>query len=116
MAVVLYARVPGMTLERYDRMMLELDLDRSPPIGAILHIASEMLDSVNVCEVWQTEKAAESFVEQRLRDAVARQGVEEPLWYRLEPLHNMFAPDINMIERIGALALPFGVSGRSLAS
>jgi len=108
MAFVLYTRVPGLDLARYDQMMLELELDVSPPAGAILHIASESAGSVNVCEVWQTREAAESFVERRLREAVASQGVHEPLSYRIEPLHNLFAPDIDMIGRIGAVSLPLG--------
>ena len=61
---------------------------------------------INVCEVWQTREAAESFVERRLRDAVSAQGVTEPLSYRIEPLHNLFAPDMDMIGRIGSSSLP----------
>ena len=106
MAFVLFTRVPELDLARYDRMMLELDLDANPPAGAILHIASEAASSVNVCEVWQTREAAESFVERRLRDAVSALGVTEPLSYRLEPLHNLFAPDMDMIGRIGNSSLP----------
>ena len=41
MAFVLFTRVPELDLARYDRMMVELDLDANPPAGAILHIASE---------------------------------------------------------------------------
>ena len=71
MAFVLFTRVPELDLARYDRMMLELELDGNPPAGSILHIASEGVGGVNVCEVWQTREAAESFVERRLRDAVS---------------------------------------------
>ena len=53
-------------------------------------------------------EAAESFVERRLRDAVSAQGVKEPLSYRIEPLHNLFAPDMDMIGRIGSSSLPVG--------
>ena len=117
MAFVLYTRVPGLDLARYDRMMLELELDGNPPAGAILHIASEWAGSVNVCEVWQTREAAESFVERRLREAVASQGVQEPLSYRIEPLHNLFAPDMDMIVRIGGSSLPLSpVQSRARAS
>ena len=76
MAVVLFTRVPELDLARYDRMMAELELDANPPAGAILHIASEGAGSVNVCEVWQTREAAESFVERRLREAVVGSGRE----------------------------------------
>ena len=108
MAYALFTRVPELDLARYDRMMSELDLDVSPPAGAILHIASEGTGGINVCELWQTREAAESFVERRLRDAVSAQGVKEPLSYRIEPLHNLFAPDMDMIGRIGNSSLPVG--------
>ena len=108
MAYALFTRVPELDLARYDRMMFELDLDVNPPAGAILHIASEGTGGINVCEIWQTREAAESFVERRLRDAVSAQGVKEPLSYRIEPLHNLFAPDMDMIGRIGNSSLPVG--------
>jgi hypothetical protein len=113
MAVVLFTRVPELDLARYDRMMFELDLDANPPAGSILHIASEGVGAVNVCELWQTREAAESFVEHRLSPAIAAQGVKEPLSYRIEPLHNAFAPDLDMIGRIGMSSLP-AVMARSL--
>ena len=39
---------------------------------------------------------------------VSALGVKEPLSYRLEPLHNLFAPDMDMIGRIGSSSLPVG--------
>jgi len=116
MAVVLFTRVPELTPERYDRLMLELRLDGNPPAGLLLHITSESAGSVNVCEVWQTEQAAESFVERRLREALRQQGVRETLSYRLEPLRNLFAPDVDMIGRIGSTSLPGSVARSSFAS
>jgi hypothetical protein len=116
MAVVLYTRVPELDLARYDRMMAGLELDGNPPAGAILHIASEGVGAVNVCEVWQTREAAESFVERRLREAIAAQGVKEQLSYRVEPLHNLFAPDMDIVGRIGMSSLPPNVSRTARAS
>ena len=106
MAVVLYTRVPELDLAGYDRMMVGLGLDASPPAGAILHLASEAVGSVNVCEIWQTREAAESFIQRQLLVALQDQGVREPLSYRIEPLHNLFAPDLDMIDRIGSVSLP----------
>ena len=116
MAVVLYTRVPELDLEAYDRVMVGLELDASPAAGAILHVASEGVGSVNVCEVWQTREAAESFIERQLKGALEAQGVQEPLSYRIEPLHNLFAPDLEMISRIGASSVAAQPHHRSLAS
>ena len=45
MAVTLFMRIPELTLDRYDRMMVELELDANPPAGLILHVASEAVGS-----------------------------------------------------------------------
>lgn len=116
MAVALFMRVPELSIERYDRLMVGLELDASPPIGSIVHIASEAAGAVNVCEVWQTAEAAQSFVENRLRDALKDIGVSERLSYRIEPLHNLFVADMEMVERIGAVSLPAGAARHALAS
>ncbi len=116
MAVALFMRIPELSIDRYDRMMVGLELDANPPAGVILHIATEAVGSVNVCEIWQTPQAAESFVEHRLQDALRSQGVKDPLSYRIEPLHNLFAPDLDMIDRIGSVSLPAGLAHTALAS
>jgi len=116
MAVVLFARVPELTLDRYNRMMVEFGLDANPPAGMVLHVATEAVGAVNVVEVWQTEQAAEGFVEARLKPALQAQRVKDPLSYRLEPLYNLYAADVDMIERIGATSLPRGLTRTSLAS
>ena len=116
MAVALFMRIPELTLDRYDRMMVALELDANPPPGAIIHIATEAVGCINVCEIWQTPEAAESFVEHRLRDALTSHGVKDPLSYRIEPLHNLFAPNLDMIDRIGSVSLPAGLARSLLAS
>jgi hypothetical protein len=115
MAVTLFMRIPELTPERYDRMMLELGLDPNPPAGMILHVASEAVGAINVHEVWQTPQAAESFVAGRLAAALGSVGVTEQLSYRIEPLRNLFAAEMDAVERIGATSLPPGVRG-TLAS
>jgi hypothetical protein len=113
MAVTLFARVPALTVERYDGLMAGLELDANPPPGLILHVATESVGSINILEAWQTEQAARSFAENRLRDALLTNGVKEPLAYRIDPMHNLFAPDMDMIGRIGGVSVPVGSSGRS---
>ena len=116
MAVTLFMRVPELTLGKYDNMMLSLGLDANPPAGLILHAASEAVGAVNVMEVWQTPQAAEGFVQGRLREALAAEKVKDPLSYRIEPLHNLYACNVDMIERIGATSLPATIARSALAS
>ncbi len=56
MAVTLFMRVPELSLERYDTMMVSLGLDANPPAGLVLHVATEAVGAVNVVEIWQTPR------------------------------------------------------------
>ena len=114
MAVTVFMRYPDLSLEQYGRIMADMGLDANPPGGAILHIAAEGVGGINVCEVWQTAGAAEGYIEQRLRP-VLEPHLRDPLSYRIEPLHNLFAPDIYAIERIGAVSLPAHLPGAAIA-
>jgi hypothetical protein len=97
----------------YDRLIASLELDVSPPIGEILHVAAETEDGLEVCEVWQTREAAEGFLHGVLEPALYRLGMNQPVEYAIFPLHNLFAPDLDTVERIGAVSLP-GVSAGSI--
>jgi hypothetical protein len=116
MAVILFMRVPELTSKRYGDVVAALELDANPPAGMILHVASEAVGAVNIFEVWQTPEAAESYVERRLRPALASNGVKEPLSYRLEPMRNLFSPEMDVIERLGSTALPGPFVARERAS
>jgi len=116
MAVILFMRVPELTPERYGSVVAHLELDANPPAGMILHVASEAVGAVNVFEVWQTPEAAESYIERRLRPALSSSGVEATLSYRLEPMRNLFAPEMDVIGRLGSTALPGGTTLRTRAS
>lgn len=116
MAVTLFMRIPELTIRKYDNMMVSFGLDANPPAGLILHVVSEAVGAVNVVEIWQTAQAAEGFVQGRLRNALDAQKVKDPVSYRIEPLHNLYACNVDMIERIGATSLPAAIARSALAS
>ena len=97
MAVVLFMRVPELDSVGYDGMMVSLELDADPPDGLLLHVASEAVGAVNIVEVWLTPEAAQSFVESRLEPALRSHDVSDPLSYRLEPLHNTWPANLEVI-------------------
>ena len=109
MAVTLVMRIPELDHERYNWMLSSLGLDANPPAGLVLHVATESVGAMNVVEIGQTAQAAEWFVESLLEPALVAQKVRDPLSYRIEPLHNLWAADFDMIERIGATSLPAGI-------
>ena len=105
MAVALFLRFPELTSAEYDRLVLGLELDADPPAGQLLHLATADDDGVDCLDLWRTPEAALAFLEQRLRPALLREGAEPPE-ARLVPLHNVFAPEMDAIERMGAVSLP----------
>jgi hypothetical protein len=114
MAVAMFATLFGATPAQYDRLIASLDLDASPAIGQVLHVAAERPDGIELCELWQTREAAEGFVNDWLWPKLAELGIGAEVEFSVLPLHNLFAPDIDTIERIGAVSLPAASAGTIL--
>ena len=108
MAVAMFLTLP-LAASKYDRLLHALEWDASPPFGEIVHLAAETPDGIEVCEVWHTREAAEGFVREVLVPLLAQHGVCEAIDYAIFPLHNLYAPDLDTIERIGTVSLP-GIS------
>lgn len=110
MAVAMFMHWPGVTPHQYDAVMARLGLDIQPAAGAVLHLASLTDDGLEVCDVWQTERAFQGFLAQRLLPAADEIGIDGQPEIRLEQLHNLFAADPHVIDRIGALSMPAAVA------
>ena len=106
MAVAMFMHWPGITSDQYDSVMARLDLDANRPVGGILHLAAVTDEGLEVCEVWQTEQAVKGFLEQRMLPVVRELGIAAEPEVKLVPLHNLYAADPDMIDRIGAVSLP----------
>jgi hypothetical protein len=110
MAVAMLMHWPGVTSDQYDAVMARLGLDANPPAGAVLHVAAVTDEGVEVCDVWQTEQAFNGYLQQRLLPAVSELGIGGEPEIRIVPLHNLYAADPDMIDRIGAVSLPAAVA------
>ena len=106
MAFAMLTDYPGASIEQFDTAVAACNLDGDPPIGQILHAVVETPDGVESWDVWQTEETARAFVERRLGPALREAGVSAAPETRLFPLHNLFAPDMDTVGRIGAFSLP----------
>ena len=104
MAVAMFVRLP-IAPRAYDRLVATMELDANPPAGEILHFAAETADGLDVCEIWQTREAAESFLYGVLEPALHQLGIDQPVECAICPLRNLFVPDLDTIERIGAVSL-----------
>jgi hypothetical protein len=110
MAVAVLMHWPGFTSDQYDAVMARLGLDANPPAGGVLHVAVTTDDGLEVCDVWQTEQAFSSYLEHRLLPVVSELGIGGEPDLRVVPLHNLYAADPDMVDRIGAVSLPAAVA------
>ena len=110
MAVAMFMRWPGVTSDQYDAIMARLGLDANPPAGGILHVAAVTDEGVEVCDVWQTEQAFRGFFENRFRPVANELEFPGEPVIELVPLHNLYAADPEMIDRIGMMSVPAAVA------
>ena len=110
MAVAMFMHWPGLAPDQYDALIARLDLDANPAAGHVLHLAAVTEDGLEVCDVWQTEQAFHGFLEHRVMPAVAELQISGSPEIRVVPLHNLFAADGEMIDRIGSISLPAGAA------
>jgi hypothetical protein len=110
MAVAVFMRWPGVRPAQYDALMARLELDTRPAPGAVLHVASFTDDGLEVCDVWQTAQSFHGFLAQRLFPIADDVGLEGEPEITLVQLHNLFAANPHVIDRIGVLSLPAAVA------
>jgi hypothetical protein len=110
MAVAMFMHWPGITAGQYDAVMARLELDANPAAGGVLHVAALTDEGLEVCDIWQTEQAFHGFLEHRLLPVAQELELEGEPEVRLVPLHNLFAADADMIDRIGVMSLPAAVA------
>lgn len=113
MAVTVFTRYPGLRPQVYDEVMATLDLDASPPVGAILHVAGDGGEDIQVAEVWRTEQTFQAFHD-RLVQALQIRGYLTRPTVEVTQLHNLFAVEMDTIERMGAVSLPATYAGAAL--
>ena len=114
MAVAVIAHYPDLSATSYDEVIASLELDVNPPAGAILHVAAGAGEGLVVTEIWQTEQTFRAFYDYRLRPALRLHGVLQDPVVEVEPLHNVYAPEMFTIERMGAVSLPLHAAGSAL--
>jgi hypothetical protein len=114
MAVAMFMHWPGITADQYDAVMARLDLDANPAAGGVLHLAAVTEDGLEMCDVWQTEQAFHGFLERRLLPVASQLELAGEPEIKLVQLHNLYAADPDMIDRMGMLSLPAAVASWSV--
>ena len=95
----------GATDDQYDQVMELLGLDQNPPEGALFHVAGTDGGTLRVLDIWESEAAWNQFLESRLQPAIEQAGIDGQPDVRLYPVHNVYAPAIDEIRRIGTSSL-----------
>lgn len=73
MAVVIITELPPMANRAMEEAVsTELDIDRNPPAGLIVHTASETDGVITIVDVWESRKQFDDFDAERLRPAVGK--------------------------------------------
>ena len=104
MAVAVFTRFNTLSPMQYDEVIASMQLDVDPPVGALLHIATGSSDAIEVSEIWRTRETFETYLDQRLRPALERHHVHGEPEVRIVPLHNLYIPDLDSVERMGAVS------------
>lgn len=73
MAVLLRQVMPeGVDVETLDEVSQEMEVDKNPPAGLVVHVHFMENGRVNVVDVWDSAQAFESFQKDRLGPAIQK--------------------------------------------
>jgi hypothetical protein len=108
MAVAMVMEWQGMNQDQYEQVLKVMELDDDPPDGGIFHIAGPGLDGWRVIDIWESQEAFERFQSERIAPAAAEAGLLGEPRIQIFPIHNIYAPGVEEIQRIGATSLPSG--------
>jgi hypothetical protein len=108
-AVAVFTRYHSLSPPRYDEIVASLEFDVDPPPGMMLHLSAAHPDGVELYEIWRTRETFETFFTDRWRHALDRHHVHETPEIRVLPLHNLYVPEMDAVERLGSVSIPAGV-------
>src|SRR5262245_47602867 len=106
MAVAMFMEWPGVTQEQYDAVIEDLNLDQNPPDGGLFHLASLTDDGLRVVDLWESAEAFDAFSAERMMPAVQNAGIESVPTIDVLPVHNVYAPGLDVIAHMGASSMP----------
>jgi hypothetical protein len=109
MATAMLMEWSGVTPEQYNRTMTNLGLDAKPPHGGIIHVAGFSGGSLRVLDIWDSQQEFEKFQQERLQAAVQKAGITGQPKVQFFPVHNVYAPNAELVKKMGASSLPLGV-------
>jgi len=86
---VLYEAV-GLTQEQYDKIIELLQRGGKTADGRIYHVAGPVEGGMRVCDVWESQRAFETFIQEKLVPVIQELGATPPQ-IKPFPVHNMLS-------------------------
>ncbi len=65
-----------------------------------------MKGTMRVLDIWDSQQAFERFQKDRLNAAVQKSGITSKPNVQFIPVHNIYAPNLEAIRKVGGTALP----------
>jgi quinol monooxygenase YgiN len=91
--------------KRYERVNELLALYQNPPKGLLFHSAGPIANGWRVFDIWESKEAFDQFLKERLQTALQQAGITgRPARQEFFPIHNVYAPQPNVLTKIGAAA------------
>jgi hypothetical protein len=93
MAILALTTSPEITKEIYDNLRKELNWERNPAPGCLIHSAAFGDGGMHVADIWASEQDHTNFVKTRLMGAFQKFNIGQPKT-EIYPIHNvnLFAP------------------------
>ena len=82
----------GLDRATYDVLRARLDIDRTHPLGLILHGAAEVDGTMRVAQIWESDWYARRFDEDVLAPALEEVGVAGPAEVSVFNLEHLVTP------------------------
>ncbi len=106
MLTVMSMEWTGVTQDQYNQVLRTLDLDKTPPNGGIFHVAGFSGGTLRILDLWESQQAFERFQKDRLNAAVQKAGITTQPKVHFYPVHNIYAPNLEVIRKTGSTSLP----------
>jgi hypothetical protein len=91
------------TPDQYDQAREKVGWDRNVPTGAKLHVSGFGDDGLHVTDVWESEQAFNTFMEQRLAPVVQEIGIQGQPDVKFFPVRGVFVPALGQNEQVSDL-------------
>ena len=92
MAIAMIFDGLGMTQAQYDQTHNEVSPGDEPPPGMLFHAAGQTENGWRVIDVWESQEAADRFIQDKLGPALQRAGVTAQPQIQVLQVHHIMRP------------------------